>query len=46
MKEKEYKRLLKEYEPKRIIYMYIDGKIDLYAKQLKEVINLKNKEEM
>lgn len=48
MKDKDFKKLLKEYKenPKRIIYLYIDGKINLYSKQLKQVINMKNEMEI
>lgn len=42
--DKEYKKLLKQYSPKKIINMYIMGKIDLKSKQIDELIELKNKE--
>lgn len=39
--EKQYKKLLKKYEPKKIIYMHIEGKIDLRVKQIDELIRMK-----
>lgn len=44
MKEKEFKKLLKEYEPKKIIYLYTTSQINLTSKQLNKVIELKNKQ--
>ncbi|MBR4486273.1 hypothetical protein IKS57_02770 [bacterium] len=41
--DKEYKKLLKKYEPKKIINMHIMGTIDLRSKQIDELIALKNK---
>lgn len=44
LNEKGYKKLLKKYEPKKIIYMHIEGKIDLRAKQIDELIKMKKVE--
>lgn len=44
--EREFKKLLKQYSPKKIIYMHIERKINLTSKQLDKVIELKRKGEM
>ena len=43
MKDREFKKLLKEHSAKEIIYMHTDSKINLTSKQLDKVIELKNK---
>ena len=43
MRTNEYKKLIKKYTPKKLIYMHIDSKINLTSRQLDEVIALKNK---
>lgn len=40
--DKEFKKLLKLYTPKKIIDMHCNLKIDLTSKQLDKVIKLKN----
>lgn len=46
MKIKEYKKLIKKENPKQIIRDYINDFLSLTDRQLKEVIELKNKEEV
>lgn len=43
MKIKEFKKLKKEMEPKKIIYRYCHNLIYLTSKQLDEIIELKNR---
>lgn len=45
MSERNFKRLLKQYSPKKIIKMFTMLEINLYSKQLDTVIELKNKGE-
>ncbi len=45
MKAKNYKKLLKEKNPKEIIRLYCNNKIFLNSKQLDEIIKLKNEGE-
>ncbi len=42
MLKKEFNKLLKQEEPKKIIYMHCSGKITLTNSQLDIVIDLKN----
>lgn len=44
-KDKEVKKLLKQYSAKKIIYMHIMREINLTSKQLDMLIEMKNKEE-
>lgn len=44
--DKEFKKLLKRYSPKKIIYMHTNWKINLTSKQLDKVIELKRNGEM
>lgn len=45
MNAKEFKKLLKEKEPKRIIGMYCHLQISLTSRQVDRVLKLKNKKE-
>ena len=42
MNVKEFNKLLKKYEPKKIIYLYTTSQINLTSKQLSKIIELKN----
>lgn len=42
MKDKDFKKLMKEQSVKKIIQMHIDSKINLSSKQLDEVIKIEN----
>lgn len=42
VKASEFEKLLEEYTPKEIIYMYTMWKIDLTKDQLQQLIDLKN----
>lgn len=44
-KDREFKKLLKEYSAKKVIQMHIMSKINLTSKQLDKAIELKNKGE-
>ncbi len=44
MKDAKFKELLKNEEPKKIIYLYCTNQIYLYSKQLDKIIELKNRE--
>ena len=42
-KDREVKKLLKQYSAKKIIYMHTERKINLTSKQLDMLIEMKNK---
>lgn len=44
MKRNELKKLLEQYSPKKIIFQYINGKINLTSKQIDFLIDLKKGE--
>lgn len=44
MKATEFKKLIETKDPKKIIYMYIDGKISLNGYQIDKVLKLKNEQ--
>ena len=44
METKAFKKLLKEKEPKKIIYMHCNHEIYLTGKQIDKLIDLKEKE--
>ena len=43
MKRNELKKLLEQYSPKKIIFQYINGKINLTSKQIDFLIDLSGK---
>ena len=42
--DKEFNKLLKKYDPKKLINMHIMSEINLISKQLDKIIKLKNGE--
>lgn len=46
MRNKDFKKLIKEYSPENIIYKHISWNIYLTDKQLDKVIKIKNKKGM
>ncbi len=43
MTDKDFKKIIKEYEPKEIIRKHCNSEITLSSKQLDKVLDLKNK---